>query len=60
MLMYKLSRTLTNATYFTLTQSVGLTFFGIIAGILMRFTHRYKVSILVHHPFSVNIITTYS
>ncbi|KIK37724.1 hypothetical protein CY34DRAFT_15510 [Suillus luteus UH-Slu-Lm8-n1] len=33
---------LVNATYFIQTQSVALTFFGILAGLSMRFLHRYK------------------
>jgi len=32
-----------NATYFIQVQSVALTFFGILAGLSMRFLHRYKV-----------------
>ncbi|ESK94305.1 drug:h+ antiporter [Moniliophthora roreri MCA 2997] len=31
-----------NATYFTLTQSVALTVFGILGGVILRFTHHYK------------------
>ncbi|XP_006455502.1 hypothetical protein AGABI2DRAFT_187797 [Agaricus bisporus var. bisporus H97] len=34
--------TLLNATYFSQTQSVALTFFGILCGLMMRFVHRYK------------------
>ncbi|KAK0206671.1 drug:h+ antiporter [Desarmillaria ectypa] len=34
---------LINATYFIQTQSVGLTFFGILCGLAMRFLHRYKL-----------------
>ena len=33
---------LLNVTYFNQTQSVALTVFGIIAGLSMRFLHRYK------------------
>jgi MFS family permease len=33
---------LVNATYFIQTQSVALTFFAILAGLSMRFLHRYK------------------
>ncbi|PSS03712.1 hypothetical protein PHLCEN_2v3966 [Hermanssonia centrifuga] len=33
---------LINVTYFTSTQTVALTVFGIMAGVIMRFTHRYK------------------
>ena len=29
--------------YFGQAQTVGLTVFGILAGVIMRFTHRYKV-----------------
>lgn len=36
-------RSLVDATYFMQTQTVALTFFGIVAGISMRFLHRYKV-----------------
>ncbi|KAK1232837.1 hypothetical protein PQX77_004003 [Marasmius sp. AFHP31] len=32
----------TNATYFVSTQSVALTIFGIMGGVILRFTHRYK------------------
>jgi len=38
---------LVNATYFIQTQSVALTFFGIIAGVSMRFLHRYKYVLVV-------------
>ncbi|KAL0570723.1 hypothetical protein V5O48_011242, partial [Marasmius crinis-equi] len=31
-----------NATYFLNTQSVALTVFGIMGGVILRFTHRYK------------------
>ncbi|EEB93658.1 hypothetical protein MPER_07652 [Moniliophthora perniciosa FA553] len=31
-----------NATYFISTQSVALTIFGIISGVILRFTHHYK------------------
>ncbi|KAI0742109.1 MFS general substrate transporter [Daedaleopsis nitida] len=33
---------MTNVFYFGQVQTVGLTVFGLIAGIIMRFTHRYK------------------
>ena len=33
---------LLNVTYFNQTQSVALTVFGIVAGLSMRFLHRYK------------------
>ena len=33
---------LVDATYFTETQTVALTFFGIMGGLIMRFTGRYK------------------
>ena len=36
------SRSLTNVTYFTSTQTVALTVFGITAGVIMTFTRRYK------------------
>ena len=36
-----------NATYFNQAQSVALTVFGITAGILMRFTHHYKIILIV-------------
>ncbi|KAK0453763.1 drug:h+ antiporter [Armillaria borealis] len=38
---------LINATYFIQTQSVGLTFFGILCGLAMRFLHRYKLLLVV-------------
>ncbi|EKM58957.1 uncharacterized protein PHACADRAFT_25102 [Phanerochaete carnosa HHB-10118-sp] len=38
---------LINVTYFTSTQTVALTVFGILAGILMRFMHRYKWLLVV-------------
>ncbi|KAK0482096.1 drug:h+ antiporter [Armillaria luteobubalina] len=38
---------LINATYFIQTQSVGLTFFGILCGLAMRFMHRYKLLLVV-------------
>ncbi|OJA19063.1 hypothetical protein AZE42_09040 [Rhizopogon vesiculosus] len=38
---------LVNATYFIQTQSVALTLFGIIAGVSMRFLHRYKYVLVV-------------
>ncbi|KAJ7599324.1 drug:h+ antiporter [Mycena floridula] len=38
---------LINATYFTQTQSVGLTFFGICAGIFLRFSNRYRNLLVV-------------
>ncbi|KAK0491142.1 drug:h+ antiporter [Armillaria novae-zelandiae] len=38
---------LINATYFIQTQSVGLTFFGILCGLGMRFLHRYKLLLVV-------------
>ena len=34
---------LVNANYFSSTQTVALTVFGITAGALMRYLHRYKV-----------------
>ena len=34
---------MTNVFYFGQAQTVGLTVFGIAAGITMRFTQRYKV-----------------
>ncbi|KAF9046927.1 drug:h+ antiporter [Hymenopellis radicata] len=37
----------TNITYFVLTQSVGLTVFGICAGFAMRYFHRYKHMLVV-------------
>ncbi|EIW85960.1 MFS general substrate transporter [Coniophora puteana RWD-64-598 SS2] len=37
---------LINATYFMQTQNVALTLFGIIAGLTMRFMHRYKYVLL--------------
>ncbi|KAK0230661.1 drug:h+ antiporter [Armillaria fumosa] len=40
-------RSLINATYFIQTQSVGLTFFGILCGLAMRFLHRYKLLLVV-------------
>ena len=36
---------LIDLTYFTSTQTVALTVFGILAGVLMRFQHRYKVGV---------------
>lgn len=33
---------LVNATYFTMTQTVALTIFGIVGGVILRFTGRYK------------------
>ena len=38
-----LCRSMTNVFYFGQAQTVGLTLFGITAGVIMRFTHRYKV-----------------
>lgn len=38
---------LVNATYFVQIQSVGLTFSGIIAGISMRYLHRYKYVLVI-------------
>ncbi|KAG1809750.1 major facilitator superfamily domain-containing protein [Suillus plorans] len=38
---------LVNATYFIQVQSVALTFFGILAGLSMRFLHRYKYVLVV-------------
>ncbi|KAG2131593.1 major facilitator superfamily domain-containing protein [Suillus bovinus] len=38
---------LVNATYFIQIQSVALTFFGILAGISMRFLHRYKYVLVI-------------
>lgn len=38
---------LVNATYFIQAQSVALTFFGIIAGVSMRFLHRYKYVLVI-------------
>ncbi|KAG1854483.1 major facilitator superfamily domain-containing protein [Suillus subalutaceus] len=38
---------LVNATYFIQVQSVGLTFFGILAGLSMRFLHRYKYVLVI-------------
>lgn len=35
---------MTSVFYFGQIQTLGLTFFGIIAGIMMRFLHRYKVN----------------
>ena len=37
---------LINATYFNQTQSVALTVFGIAAGVLMRYVHRYKAILI--------------
>ena len=42
------ARSMTNVFYFGQAQTVGLTLFGITAGVIMRFTHRYKVRL----PFS--------
>lgn len=36
-------RSTVNITYFIQTQTVALTVFGIVAGIIQRFTRRYKV-----------------
>lgn len=33
---------LINATYFSVSQTVTLTVFGILGGVILRFTHRYK------------------
>ncbi|TBU22782.1 drug:h+ antiporter [Dichomitus squalens] len=38
---------LVNVTYFNQTQSVALTVFGILAGVLLRFVHRYKLVLIV-------------
>ncbi|OBZ77205.1 Siderophore iron transporter 3 [Grifola frondosa] len=38
---------LVNATYFAQTQTVALTVFGILAGLSMRFLHRYKYVLIV-------------
>ncbi|KAI0742084.1 drug:h+ antiporter [Daedaleopsis nitida] len=38
---------LINVTYFNQTQSVALTVFGILAGVAMRFLHRYKWVLVV-------------
>ncbi|KAG1727559.1 major facilitator superfamily domain-containing protein [Suillus paluster] len=38
---------LVNAAYFIQTQSVALTFFGILAGLSMRFLHRYKYVLVI-------------
>ncbi|KAG6862553.1 hypothetical protein C0995_000101 [Termitomyces sp. Mi166 len=38
---------LVNTTYFTQTQTVALTFFGIVAGVCMRFMRRYKWLLVV-------------
>ena len=38
---------LVNVTYFNQTQSVALPVFGILAGIMMRFVHRYKWVLIV-------------
>ncbi|KAG2072951.1 MFS general substrate transporter [Suillus decipiens] len=38
---------LVNATYFIQAQSVALTFFGILAGLSMRFLHRYKYVLVI-------------
>ncbi|KAG1814292.1 MFS general substrate transporter [Suillus subaureus] len=38
---------LVNATYFIQVQSVALTFFGILAGLSMRFLHRYKYVLII-------------
>ncbi|KAI0691091.1 drug:h+ antiporter [Cerioporus squamosus] len=38
---------LINATYFNQTQSVALTVFGIAAGVLMRYCHRYKLILII-------------
>ena len=40
-------RTLVNINYFNQAQSVALTVFGITAGIVMRFTHHYKILLIV-------------
>ena len=34
---------MTEVFYFGQAQTVGLTVFGIAAGVIMRYTHRYKV-----------------
>jgi hypothetical protein len=36
---------LVNIGYFTMTQTVALTFFGIVAGFVMAYTRRWKVSV---------------
>lgn len=38
---------LINVTYFTSTQTVALTVFGILGGVIMRFQHRYKWMLVV-------------
>ncbi|KAH9912103.1 MFS general substrate transporter [Epithele typhae] len=38
---------MTNVFYFGQAQTVGLTLFGIAAGIIMRFTHRYKPLLII-------------
>ena len=43
---------MTNVFYFGQAQTVGLTVFGIAAGITMRFTQRYKVRPPAHHTTS--------
>jgi hypothetical protein len=41
---------LENWTYFTNTLTVGLCVFGLLAGLILRATHRYKVCI---SPFAI-------
>ncbi|KAF7977944.1 hypothetical protein HWV62_2023 [Athelia sp. TMB] len=38
---------LVDSTYFIYTQSVALTFFGIVAGFILRYTQRYKWTLVV-------------
>ena len=38
---------LINVTYFTSTQTVALTVFGITAGVIMRFTRHYKIVLII-------------
>lgn len=45
----RIFRSLVNATYFINTQTVALTIFGILTGLLMRFIHRYKVSAILFY-----------
>ncbi len=42
---YRVNRTTRDWTYFNKTVTVGLCVFGIVAGLIQRYTHRYKVSI---------------
>ncbi|CAL1710437.1 unnamed protein product [Somion occarium] len=41
------SWTLVNVNYFSSTQTVALTVFGITAGVLMRYLHRYKYLLII-------------